>query len=109
MYNQKHRFNAGTILCINFSNNNLYGCYSYNAVVSPDDSKLDLQLRFILAGLQREENNTFKSSSLLFVAGIVDARNTATLAYRMMCDGCVMKITKSLSKGVKTSIIQLKI
>lgn len=42
-------------------------------------------------------------------SGIVDARNTATLAYRMMSDGCVMKITKSLNKGVKTSVIQLKI
>ena len=43
------------------------------------------------------------------IIGIVDARNTATLAYRMMCDGCVMKITKMLNKGVKPCLIQLKI
>ncbi|XP_062619994.1 ERI1 exoribonuclease 2-like [Saccostrea cucullata] len=35
-------------------------------------------------------------------SGIVDARNTATLAYRMMCDGCVMKITKTLTRGSKS-------
>ncbi|XP_061191853.1 ERI1 exoribonuclease 2-like [Saccostrea echinata] len=36
-------------------------------------------------------------------SGIVDARNTATLAYRMMCDGCVMKITKTLTRGSKST------
>ncbi|XP_040212786.1 ERI1 exoribonuclease 2 [Rana temporaria] len=31
-------------------------------------------------------------------SGLDDSRNTATLAWRMICDGCVMKITKSLDK-----------
>ncbi|XP_074821431.1 ERI1 exoribonuclease 2 isoform X1 [Natator depressus] len=30
--------------------------------------------------------------------GLDDSRNTARLAWRMICDGCVMKITKSLDK-----------
>ncbi|KAK3599310.1 hypothetical protein CHS0354_028675 [Potamilus streckersoni] len=29
-------------------------------------------------------------------SGLDDARNTAKLAWRMMCDGCVMKITKTI-------------
>ncbi|KAL3876810.1 hypothetical protein ACJMK2_034604 [Sinanodonta woodiana] len=29
-------------------------------------------------------------------SGLDDARNTAKLAWRMMCDGCVMKITKNI-------------
>ena len=33
-------------------------------------------------------------------AGLDDARNTAKLAWRMMCDGCVIQITKSLA-GVR--------
>ncbi|KAM9305526.1 ERI1 exoribonuclease 2 [Gastrophryne carolinensis] len=31
-------------------------------------------------------------------SGLDDSRNTARLAWRMICDGCVMKITKSLEK-----------
>ncbi|XP_074866298.1 ERI1 exoribonuclease 2 isoform X2 [Carettochelys insculpta] len=31
-------------------------------------------------------------------SGLDDSRNTAHLAWRMICDGCVMKITKSLDK-----------
>ncbi|XP_043350243.1 ERI1 exoribonuclease 2 isoform X4 [Dermochelys coriacea] len=31
-------------------------------------------------------------------SGLDDSRNTARLAWRMICDGCVMKITKSLDK-----------
>ncbi|XP_067407100.1 ERI1 exoribonuclease 2 [Emydura macquarii macquarii] len=31
-------------------------------------------------------------------SGLDDSRNTACLAWRMICDGCVMKITKSLDK-----------
>ncbi|XP_043929270.1 ERI1 exoribonuclease 2-like [Protopterus annectens] len=31
-------------------------------------------------------------------SGLDDARNTAHLAWRMICDGCVMKITKSLNR-----------
>ncbi|XP_053551054.1 ERI1 exoribonuclease 2 [Bombina bombina] len=31
-------------------------------------------------------------------SGLDDSRNTAKLAWRMICDGCVMKITKSLDK-----------
>ncbi|KAK2141535.1 hypothetical protein LSH36_1086g00008, partial [Paralvinella palmiformis] len=30
-------------------------------------------------------------------SGIIDARNTARLAYRMICDGCVLNITKTMS------------
>ncbi|XP_063790505.1 ERI1 exoribonuclease 2 isoform X2 [Pseudophryne corroboree] len=33
-------------------------------------------------------------------SGLDDSRNTARLAWRMICDGCVMKITKSLDKVV---------
>ena len=33
-------------------------------------------------------------------SGIVDAKNTARLAYRMMCDGCVMSITKTIEGSV---------
>lgn len=33
-------------------------------------------------------------------SGIIDARNTARLAYRMICDGCVLNITKTMS-GVR--------
>nr|XP_056722170.1 ERI1 exoribonuclease 2 [Euleptes europaea] len=32
-------------------------------------------------------------------SGLDDSRNTARLAWRMICDGCVMKITKSLHKA----------
>ncbi|XP_068100907.1 ERI1 exoribonuclease 2 isoform X1 [Hyperolius riggenbachi] len=32
-------------------------------------------------------------------SGLDDSRNTARLAWRMICDGCVMKITKSLDKA----------
>ncbi|XP_053936333.1 ERI1 exoribonuclease 2 isoform X2 [Cuculus canorus] len=32
-------------------------------------------------------------------SGLDDSRNTARLAWRMMCDGCVLKITKSLDKA----------
>ncbi|KAM4697751.1 ERI1 exoribonuclease 2 [Rhinophrynus dorsalis] len=31
-------------------------------------------------------------------SGLDDSRNTARLAWRMICDGCIMKITKSLDK-----------
>ncbi|XP_078521214.1 ERI1 exoribonuclease 2 [Lissotriton helveticus] len=31
-------------------------------------------------------------------SGLDDSRNTARLAWRMICDGCMMKITKSLDK-----------
>ncbi|XP_032658015.1 ERI1 exoribonuclease 2 isoform X3 [Chelonoidis abingdonii] len=31
-------------------------------------------------------------------SGLDDSRNTACLAWRMICDGCVMKITRSLDK-----------
>ncbi|XP_073218332.1 ERI1 exoribonuclease 2 isoform X2 [Lepidochelys kempii] len=31
-------------------------------------------------------------------SGLDDSRNTARLAWRMICDGCLMKITKSLDK-----------
>ncbi|CAI7935215.1 ERI1 exoribonuclease 2 isoform X1 [Podarcis lilfordi] len=39
-------------------------------------------------------------------SGLDDSRNTARLAWKMICDGCVMKITKSLDKAppVKNSI-----
>ncbi|KAM4631947.1 ERI1 exoribonuclease 2 [Discoglossus pictus] len=40
-------------------------------------------------------------------SGLDDSRNTAKLAWRMICDGCVMKITKSLDKvHPKTSSVQ---
>ncbi|XP_070617327.1 ERI1 exoribonuclease 2 [Erythrolamprus reginae] len=32
-------------------------------------------------------------------SGLHDSRNTARLAWKMICDGCVMKITKSLDKA----------
>nr|XP_034986391.1 ERI1 exoribonuclease 2 [Zootoca vivipara] len=32
-------------------------------------------------------------------SGLDDSRNTARLAWKMICDGCVMKITKSLDKA----------
>ncbi|KFV85678.1 ERI1 exoribonuclease 2, partial [Struthio camelus australis] len=31
-------------------------------------------------------------------SGLDDSRNTARLAWRMICDGCVLKVTKSLDK-----------
>ncbi|XP_058013624.1 ERI1 exoribonuclease 2 isoform X2 [Ahaetulla prasina] len=39
-------------------------------------------------------------------SGLHDSRNTARLAWKMICDGCVMKITKSLDKAppVKNSL-----
>lgn len=41
----------------------------------------------------------------MLFAGLDDARNTAHLAWRMMRDGCVMKITRSLERvsGVLTN------
>ncbi|XP_053132355.1 ERI1 exoribonuclease 2 [Hemicordylus capensis] len=33
-------------------------------------------------------------------SGLDDSRNTARLAWRMICDGCLMKITKSLDKAL---------
>ncbi|NWH75287.1 ERI2 exoribonuclease, partial [Piaya cayana] len=32
-------------------------------------------------------------------SGLDDSRNTARLAWRMICDGCVLKVTKSLDKA----------
>lgn len=39
---------------------------------------------------RHEYNHTFE--------GLDDSRNTARLAWRLICDGCVLKITKSLDK-----------
>nr|XP_005999680.1 PREDICTED: ERI1 exoribonuclease 2 isoform X2 [Latimeria chalumnae] len=41
-------------------------------------------------------------------SGLDDSRNTAHLAWRMICDGCVMRITKSLEQQalVKKSIVR---
>ncbi|KAG2455827.1 NAGAB acetylgalactosaminidase, partial [Polypterus senegalus] len=61
-----------------------------------------------LQDLQREKNIVFPNQSKLSAAdkpcafitwsGLDDARNTAYLAWRMITDGCVMKITKSLDR-----------
>ncbi|XP_061426910.1 ERI1 exoribonuclease 2 isoform X1 [Lethenteron reissneri] len=39
-------------------------------------------------------------------SGLDDARNTAQLAWRMICDGCTMKITKSIDRaqGYRSSV-----
>lgn len=42
-------------------------------------------------------------------SGLDDARNTAHLAWRMICDGCVMKITKSLNRQVPVKRISVVI
>ncbi|GFO00191.1 eri1 exoribonuclease 2-like [Plakobranchus ocellatus] len=34
----------------------------------------------------------------LYISGLDDARNTAKLAWKMMCDGCIMAVTKTLKK-----------
>ncbi|KAM4026301.1 ERI1 exoribonuclease 2 [Anomaloglossus baeobatrachus] len=39
-------------------------------------------------------------------SGLDDSRNTARLAWRMICDGCVMKITKSLDKATPNSSVR---
>ncbi|XP_069839900.1 ERI1 exoribonuclease 2 isoform X2 [Dendropsophus ebraccatus] len=39
-------------------------------------------------------------------SGLDDSRNTARLAWRMICDGCVMKITKSLDKVPPNSSVR---
>ncbi|NXT68721.1 ERI2 exoribonuclease, partial [Chaetops frenatus] len=36
-------------------------------------------------------------------SGLDDSRNTARLAWRMICDGCVLKVTKSLDKAHQKS------
>lgn len=33
-----------------------------------------------------------------FSPGLDDAKNTAKLAWRMMCDGCILNITKTLDQ-----------
>ncbi|NXX92816.1 ERI2 exoribonuclease, partial [Centropus bengalensis] len=39
-------------------------------------------------------------------SGLDDSRNTARLAWRLMCDGCVLKVTKSLDKAhLKNNLI----
>ena len=38
----------------------------------------------------------FSQMSMFVFQGVCDARNTAKLAHRLMQDGCVMMITKSL-------------
>ncbi|NXX57987.1 ERI2 exoribonuclease, partial [Scopus umbretta] len=39
-------------------------------------------------------------------SGLDDSRNTARLAWRLICDGCVLKVTKSLDKAhPKTNLI----
>ncbi|NWH64322.1 ERI2 exoribonuclease, partial [Geococcyx californianus] len=39
-------------------------------------------------------------------SGLDDSRNTARLAWRLMCDGCVLKVTKSLEKAhLKNNLI----
>uniref|UniRef100_A0A493TP90 ERI1 exoribonuclease 2 n=1 Tax=Anas platyrhynchos platyrhynchos TaxID=8840 RepID=A0A493TP90_ANAPP len=47
-------------------------------------------------------NGALQDLGLTFVgrehSGLDDSRNTARLAWRMICDGCVLKITKSLDK-----------
>eukprot|EP00075_Anas_platyrhynchos_P035994 XP_027325247.1 ERI1 exoribonuclease 2 [Anas platyrhynchos] len=48
-------------------------------------------------------NGALQDLGLTFVgrehSGLDDSRNTARLAWRMICDGCVLKITKSLDKA----------
>ncbi|CAJ0943947.1 unnamed protein product [Ranitomeya imitator] len=39
-------------------------------------------------------------------SGLDDSRNTARLAWRMICDGCVIKITKSLDKAPPNSSVR---
>ena len=34
-----------------------------------------------------------------YLSGLDDSRNTAKLAYRMIQDGCIMKVTKTLKVG----------
>ncbi|NXI33286.1 ERI2 exoribonuclease, partial [Sterrhoptilus dennistouni] len=36
-------------------------------------------------------------------SGLDDSRNTARLAWRLICDGCVLKVTKSLDKAYQKS------
>ncbi|NXP35835.1 ERI2 exoribonuclease, partial [Leiothrix lutea] len=36
-------------------------------------------------------------------SGLDDSRNTARLAWRLICDGCVLKVTKSLDKAYQRS------
>jgi len=40
--------------------------------------------------------------------GLDDARNTAKLAWRMICDGCLMTITKTLTPVSVNSHMTLK-
>uniref|UniRef100_A0A8B9ZNQ6 ERI1 exoribonuclease 2 n=1 Tax=Anas zonorhyncha TaxID=75864 RepID=A0A8B9ZNQ6_9AVES len=51
-------------------------------------------------------NGALQDLGLTFVgrehSGLDDSRNTARLAWRMICDGCVLKITKSLDKVKRT-------
>lgn len=44
------------------------------------------------------KNSVFFLITIICLSGLDDSRNTARLAWRMICDGCVMKITKSLDK-----------
>ncbi|MBN3287413.1 PARN ribonuclease, partial [Polyodon spathula] len=41
-------------------------------------------------------------------SGLDDARNTASLAWRMITDGCVMKVTKSLDRVSGLSCVQIQ-
>ncbi|NXY85456.1 ERI2 exoribonuclease, partial [Alcedo cyanopectus] len=48
-------------------------------------------------------NGALQDLGLAFVgrehSGLDDSRNTARLAWRLICDGCVLKVTKSLDKA----------
>ena len=49
---------------------------------------------------KRTTCHSFEKCFLLF-SGLDDARNTARLAWRLICDGSIMQITKSID-GVNT-------
>ncbi|NXC36588.1 ERI2 exoribonuclease, partial [Campylorhamphus procurvoides] len=54
-------------------------------------------------------NGALQDLGIAFVgrehSGLDDSRNTARLAWRLICDGCVLKITKSLDKACLQSNI----
>ncbi|XP_054848978.1 ERI1 exoribonuclease 2 [Eublepharis macularius] len=69
------------------------------------NSWIDLRATYKLFYSRKPQglNGALQDVGIIFAgrqhSGLDDSRNTARLAWRMICDGCVMKTTKSLDKA----------
>uniref|UniRef100_A0A8C5LEU5 Exonuclease domain-containing protein n=1 Tax=Jaculus jaculus TaxID=51337 RepID=A0A8C5LEU5_JACJA len=62
-------------------------------------SKIQQQKKIIFASEVTEPTSEVKLCAFVTWSGLDDSRNTALLAWKMIRDGCLMKITRSSNKG----------